>query len=287
MPDRVLPMPTALHDVGRSGRLEMCFRRKRNRTVLDHLYSETPFKVTRLHHSDRSDLAHLILMHTTAGVFGGDTLSVDIRVESGARIMITSQSATKVHPGGDRPASQELRIRVEAGGELHYYADPFIPFAGSRFHQRTRVELESDSRFYAWDGLMSGRVARPEKWCFDQLRIETSVDIDSTPAYLDRFLIHPESRVPIHSLTMGPFDYLGTYFIHDSCVDAALCEAVRNNLTVDSDQTRRGTDNPCPGLLVGRAVSRGGTLFREMRTRFVKAVFKEVLGQPFSGPRGF
>ena len=86
---------------------------------------------------------------------------------------------------------------------------------------------------------------------------------------------------------MGPFDYLGTYFIHDSRVDAALCETVRNNLTVGSDQTRRGTDNPYPGLLVGRAVSRGGTLFREMRARFVKAVFKEVLGQPFFGLRGF
>ena len=48
------------------------------------VYNETPFKITRLHDSDSRGIAHLILMHSTAGLFGGDALECVIRVEAGS-----------------------------------------------------------------------------------------------------------------------------------------------------------------------------------------------------------
>ena len=87
-------------------------------------------------------------MHSTAGLFGGDRLDARIHVEAGARALVISQSATKIHPSGVTPACQSLRIGVETGGELHYYVDPVIPFADSRLWQDIRVELSPGARFY-------------------------------------------------------------------------------------------------------------------------------------------
>src|SRR3954464_9810643 len=99
-------------------------------TILRHSYCEVPFKITRLLNS-RPPAAHLILMHSTAGLFGGDELECSIRVQRGARVIITQQSATKIYPSTRGPAIQRQHIVVEAGGELEFYLEPVIPFADS------------------------------------------------------------------------------------------------------------------------------------------------------------
>src|SRR3989454_10504423 len=108
-------MAVPLSEVGRHGRLDLIFSSRHGRTVIRDAYCEIPFKITRLHDSHLSGIAHLILMQPTAGLFGGDTTECAIHVESGARILITQQSATKAHPSCGRRAIQTNRIRVEAG----------------------------------------------------------------------------------------------------------------------------------------------------------------------------
>ena len=110
----VSPLP--VREVGRSGRLDLCFNARRGCTVLGRQYHEVPFKVTRVHYSRASSLARVILMHSTAGLFGGDRLEARIHVETGAQALVTSQSATKIHPSGIAAACQSLRIEVETGG---------------------------------------------------------------------------------------------------------------------------------------------------------------------------
>src|SRR5262245_9834372 len=117
-------MAVALCEVGRRGRLQMQFANVRGKTILKDTYSEIPFKVTRLHDEKISGIAHVIVMQCTAGLFGGDTIECDILVEAGARVLITQQSATKVHPSPAFPAErtaavQHTRVRVAAGGEAH------------------------------------------------------------------------------------------------------------------------------------------------------------------------
>src|SRR4029077_20987014 len=96
-PLRKLTMRVPLTDVGRRGRLELTFSMQNGQTVLRHSYCEVPFKITKLLNS-RATAAHMILMHCTAGIFGGDDLDCSIRVESGACVRITQQSASKIHP---------------------------------------------------------------------------------------------------------------------------------------------------------------------------------------------
>src|SRR3989441_1978545 len=156
-------MRVPLAEVGRRGRMDLRFVLQNGQTILRHAYCEIPFKVTRVLNS-RRPLAHLILMQCTAGLFGGDELECSIRVERGARVVVTQQSATKIHPSEDRPAKQNNHVFVETGAELQLYLEPVIPFAHSSLRQTTRIDVQPGGRLMFWEGFMAGRVGRGERW---------------------------------------------------------------------------------------------------------------------------
>jgi urease accessory protein len=187
--------------------MELAFAPQNGRTILHKAYYEVPFKVTRLLNT-HAPTPNLILMHSTAGVFGGDVLESSIHVKRGARVCITQQSATKIHPSEDRIAVQQTQIFVEEGAELQLYLEPVIPFAGSRLQQVTQLHVEAGGRLSYWEGFMTGRVGRGESWLFKELASETRLNYAGGLAYLDRFRLIPESSHR-STWTMGNSDYTG------------------------------------------------------------------------------
>jgi urease accessory protein len=179
-------MSIALADVGRRGRMNLVFSLQAGKTILQHAYCEIPFKITRVLDSN-GPLAHVMLMHCTAGLFGGDKIECSIRLERGARVMITQQSATKVHPSLGPPAIQVNQIFVDSDAELRLYLEPIIPFAGSILHQTTRLDVARGGRLAFWESLMAGRVGSGERWQFRELIYETDLRRNEQLVYLDRF----------------------------------------------------------------------------------------------------
>ena len=276
--------PLSVRDVGRSGRLDIRFSVRRGRTVLSHQYHEVPFKVSKAHYVPASPLARVIVMHSTAGLFGGDRLEARIHVEAGAQALVTSQSATKVHPSGISPACQSLRISVETGGELHYYVDPVIPFADSRLQQETRIELGSGARFYYWDGLMAGRVRRGESWSFAEMRSQTAVLVDAELAYLDRFELRPGDQSPTRRWAMGRYSYIASAFAYDPFIDAGSLDSMRSTIASPGPGLVYGLDLPFDRLMVGRFLANNGARVRLARDRYQKAVLTYLSGYSLSRP---
>src|SRR5262245_15785595 len=258
-------MTVLLSDVGSHGRLNLTFSSRHGRTTIRDAYCEVPFKVTRLHDSASFGIAHLILMHSTAGVFGGDVLDCAIHVEAGARVLITQQSSMKVHPSCGRIAVQRSRIRVEAGGELHIWNRPIIPFAGSRLRQTTKIDLAHGSRFYFWESLMAGRIGSGEVWRFDELTSETGLSVDERLLFLDRFSLRPPLEPPTPEWMMGAARYFGAGLCFD---EDASDLADRLHCALPS----AGVDTPASGLTVVRVVANEGPEFYSMfKAGFVHA----------------
>jgi urease accessory protein UreH len=233
-----------LSRVGREGRLHLTFAVRDGRTIIRHSFSEVPHKVTRLYYPDDSSMAQLILMNTTAGLFGGDYSEIRIHAESGARVLLTSQASTKVHPG-DGVATQSLVATVESGAELHIYNDPLIPFQGAHLRQRLAFHIASDSVFGFWDGFMAGRVGRGERWEFKEIDTETRLSIGGKLAYLERYCLR-------QSPGLGDAAYFATGLFH-------LCELPDPSLA----SPFLGVDEPYPGLAVARVVAKTGPEYRK------------------------
>jgi len=252
-------MRIALADVGRRARMDLTFALQHGRTVLREAFFEVPFKITRLL-TDRAPAAHVILMHCTAGLFGGDHLECSIRVERGARVLITQQSATKIHPSRDCPAVQQTRIFVDDGAELHLYLDPVIPFAGSWLRQATELHVEPGGTLSFWEGFMTGRVGRGESWQFRELSSETRLSSGGSLLYLDRFrLIHdrPPRALRTHA-------YVGTGLYVGENADV-LSAKLRHMLP------EAGVDCPASRVAAVRMVSATGPQFHRGRDLFCTA----------------
>jgi urease accessory protein UreH len=251
-------MRVGLTEVGRHGRLDMTFILQNGRTVLDHAYCEIPFKITRVLNCCRP-MAHLILMQCTAGLFGGDDVECSIRVERGARVMLTQQSATKIHPSEGPPAIQRHHVSVGAGAELQLYLEPLIPFAGSSLRQTTHIDVEPGARLSFWEGLMAGRVARGECWRFRELASETLLRSNNRSVYLDRFLL--PNGFEGSACVMGDCNYLGTGLY----VGERACRLVT---TLRPALPQAGIDTLAADVAVVRVVSTTGPEFHRCTEMF-------------------
>ena len=147
-------------------------------------------------------------MHSTAGLFGGDQLECSIRVERGARVRITQQSATKIHPSEDRLAFQRTQVFVDTGAELQLHLEPIIPFADSQLRQETLLNVEPGGCLSYWEGFMTGRAGRGESWQFRELASETRLCSGGRLLYLDRFRLVPNGANR-STWTMGNANYTG------------------------------------------------------------------------------
>jgi urease accessory protein len=252
-------MRVPLADVGRRGRMELTFALQDGRTILQSSYCEVPFKVTRLL-NEHAPIANLILMHSTAGLFGGDELQCSIRVEKGARVRITQQSATKIHPSDDRVAVQRTHVFVDAGAELQFHLEPIIPFAGSRLQQETQLNIEQGGRLSYWEGFMTGRVGRGESWQFRELTSETTLRYGCRLAYLDRFRLIPNNARP-STWTMGNADYTGIG-LHVG-EDARSRASELHQVLPDA-----GIDTLSDNVTLARIVSPSGPHFHHCREMF-------------------
>ncbi|HEY2384916.1 MAG TPA: urease accessory protein UreD [Terriglobia bacterium] len=251
-------MRIPLADVGRRGRLELAFSLQNGQTILRHSYCEVPFKVTRLL-SSGDPAAHLMLMHCTAGIFGGDDLECSIRVERGAAVRITQQSATKIHPSEGRTAKQNNRIVVEPDAQLEFYLEPAIPFAESSLKQTTRIDVQPGGCLMFWEAVMAGRVGRGERWQFREYASETRLYSGDTLLFLDRLQL--PKGFEGSPWAMSNCDYVGTGLYAGPCANdfaAALHEKM----------PEAGIDNPAKDLAVVRVVSVSGPDFHRRREMF-------------------
>ena len=200
---------------GMQGGVRLRAERIAGRTRITDLACRPPLQILRAHHVDpgRPDLASVILASPSGGILQGDQLTIDIRVGSGARLRVGTQSATRLYRAPAGEARQVVRLEVEAGGYLEYLPDPFIPYAGSRFTSRTTAIVTSDAALIIGEAVAPGRAARGEILAFE--RFESTVEItrpDGTLLATDAVIL--DRREPMRAVgALGRYVAVGTLLV--------------------------------------------------------------------------
>jgi urease accessory protein len=134
----------------------------RGGTVLRELVGDGPLALRRSRHPDDDGAAHVVLVGAMAAPLGGDRLRVEVRVEPGARLLVTSAAATLSLPGRDpAPAHYELGLSVDARAELTWLPEPVIAAARSSLRLWTRVRLAPGARLHLREEQVLGRYGEP------------------------------------------------------------------------------------------------------------------------------
>jgi urease accessory protein len=131
------------------------------------------------------------VINSTAGLFSGDRLRSFVQVARGARLHLTTPSASRVHTMQDGWAGVEQVFHVAAGGWLEYSPAPLIPQRDCRYRQVTRVDIETGGEGFFLETLSPGRVAHGEAFAFAELDWTCELRLGPKLVARERFRLRP------------------------------------------------------------------------------------------------
>jgi urease accessory protein len=197
---------------GLEGHLDLvCAPDARGVSVLRHQSFRAPMHISKPHHD--ADALVVNVVNPTAGLLEGDRVECRVRVESGARLLLTTPSASRAHRMREGSAELVQEMRIEAGGFLEFWPELFIPQGGTRYRQRTRLHVEDGGELIFFESLAPGRVAFGESFAFRQLTWETDVWHGVVHIARERYHLAPESESVRTLRAVFPDAYYASGFI--------------------------------------------------------------------------
>ena len=123
------------------------------------------------------------------GLVGRDAIALDVEVDAGARLFLTSQASNKVY----RQASSRVQLDAAIADRaiLIAWPDPIVCFAGAALDQRQRFDLTGSAGVISVDAWTAGRVAHGERWAFARLALRTELSLDGAPLASEAMLLDP------------------------------------------------------------------------------------------------
>ena len=162
----------------------------KGRSQLCHQSFSAPMHISKPHLE--GDTLRVNVVNPTAGLFEGDEIACKVRVEAGARLLLTSPSATRAHcMAGAGEARLTQQFSVERDAWLEVWPELFIPQAGTRYRQKTTVELAGGSGLLLVETLAPGRVASGEAFQFQYLDWETDISCGGELVVREKYNVSP------------------------------------------------------------------------------------------------
>lgn len=131
------------------------------------------------------------VVNPTAGLLAGDQIDCSVAVEEGARLLLTTPSASRAHCMPHSQATVAQQFTVATGASLENWPELLIPQAGARYSQATRIDVADGGEVMFWELLAPGRVASGEAFRFVELNWSTKVSHAGRPALRERYRIVP------------------------------------------------------------------------------------------------
>jgi len=223
-------------------------------------------------------------VNSTAGLFAGDRVEIAVKVCPRARVILTSPSASRVFRARDSggEARVEQSFLVDAGGRLDVFPEMLIPHAGSRYSQKTRIEVDPQGELFSTEMIAPGRSAAGEAFDYDHLRFETDL------SYGGRLVVRESSCLAsrLENIRAIRKSFPGAYFASFFVVwrgagDKDFCRAVAR---LNSPRVLAGASSPAAGVQVVKLIAADSISLRAGVTA-IRALAYSQLGWPESSLR--
>ena len=159
---------------------EPSLRREPPCTILRRREQVGPLTVQKPFYPEGA-VCHTYILHPPGGIVGGDSLALDLRVESGAHALVTTPAATKVYRSAGPASHVTQAFEVAAGGLLEWLPADTILFGGSRHRLRSRINLAPDAAFIGWEIVSLGRPASGDVYPLGDFSARLTVLKDGLP----------------------------------------------------------------------------------------------------------
>jgi urease accessory protein len=156
----------------------------RGASRLTHLYQETPCRVL-FPRPETGDPVAAVLLTTSGGLTGGDSVRIAVEAREGAAVTVTTQAAEKIYRSLGSDAAIDVTLKIGEGAWLEWLPQETILFDRARLVRRTDVHLAAGGRLLAAEIVMFGRTAHGERFMSGKLHDAWRVRRGSTLVWAD------------------------------------------------------------------------------------------------------
>src|SRR3984885_15037251 len=206
-------------------------------TILRVKQQQPPWRVLRGFRTPSGEtLAHV--HNLSGGILDTDSLSWQVDVGPRAQAQVTSTGATRVYRSrsAESRASQRMHVSIAGDAYLEYLPDQLIPFAGSRYHQSARVEIERGGSLIWWDRVAPGREASHEIFRFDSLTSDFELIADGQPVAIERWTLTPLTQRLDSIARLGPFLHFASCYVCRAGQPAGYWKTFESQMQTVADQ---------------------------------------------------
>jgi urease accessory protein len=133
-----------------------------------------------------ADELEAVIVNTAGGMAGGDRFTLDVTVEPGARLAVTTAAAEKVYRTLGPDTAVDVKLEVGAGGTLAWLPQETILFDRARLRRSIEIDLAPDARLLLAEAMVFGRSGMGEA-------VDLSLLFDRWRLRRDGVLVHAEA----------------------------------------------------------------------------------------------
>jgi urease accessory protein len=234
------------------GRLSLEFICDHGRTVIARQRSYPPLQIFGLQYASASGNAYLQIVNPSGGLLAGDMAEIEVTLQPGAHVYLTTQAATKVYPAerGD-VTRQRIWLRVAPAAILEYFPLPLIPFAHAKYVQEMAIHVDLGGVCLIAEVLAPGRMARGERFAYDMVRSRVEGWVGDRLALFEQMILEPRQR-----------SYEGWGLLEGRAYLATLYALTSQPLETRVPEWNRQLLQPCGESMGISALAHGGLVVR-------------------------
>ncbi|MEW9668459.1 urease accessory protein UreD [Ammoniphilus sp. 3BR4] len=206
-----------------TGYLHVIGEKKGEKSILQDSYYRGAFKITRPVYLDDSGQACLYVMNPGGGYVEGDSYRMEIQLEPGAEVLLTTQSSTKIYKTIEHPILQSMEVILKEGSRLEYLPDPVIAFQHARFKQDMVVHMERNATLICTDILTPGWAPDGSMFRYDLLQSRMKVFQEGKLVFFDHLKLEPDEQIQQLG-SMEKYTHLGTMVIIHEGIDEEVVD---------------------------------------------------------------
>ncbi len=210
------------------GRLELLITERRGKSIASRQFHQGALRVLRPHYLDDSGQVCYVVVNPGGAYLGADLYVVDVEVGDGARLLLTTQSATKIYRTPGSFAEQRMTLRLGDGAQLELAPDQLIAYREASYRQNTHITVRPSSSLMMSEVITPGWSPDGASFRYEELRLRNEIRVETGSGTellaLDNLLVRP----PLNDVTgmafMEGFSHLGSLIVVDPRVDQALAD---------------------------------------------------------------
>jgi len=126
---------------------------------VERLSERGGYRARVVHEGDRCDA---VLLNPAGGLVGGDQIALDLTVNDGAQLTVTTAAAERVYRSDGPDAEVRCRLTAATGTVLEWLPQQTVFYDGCRYRRQFEVEAALDARVMVLEMLALGRHASGE-----------------------------------------------------------------------------------------------------------------------------